>query len=96
MTQNTPNWDSISASIGFIKDIVTDFTDEFKDNLTEAAFPDKVEEAEVGEVTIDPYSEAVRVLKKAEEAADKGQFMDSNQYLQIADRYNHLHTTPKW
>lgn len=87
MTQNTPNWDSISESIGFIKDTVNGFVDEFKENLTEAAFPDKVEEAEVGEVVLDPYLEAFRLLKKAEEAADRGQFIDSHQYLYIADRY---------
>ena len=92
MTQNTPNWDSISESIGYIKGTVNGFVDEFKDNLTEAAFPDKVEDTEVGEVILDPYAEAVRVLKKAEEAADKGQFVDSNQYLQIVDRYTHLYS----
>lgn len=48
------------------------------------------EPREEEEVVLEGYNEALRLLQKAENSADKGQYTDSNQYLQIVDRYIRL------
>jgi hypothetical protein len=57
------------------------------EKLTAESEPREVEEEEV---VLEGYNEALRLLQKAENSADKGQYTDSNQYLQIVDRYIRL------
>jgi hypothetical protein len=90
---NTPNWDSINQSLISIVNSVSDFVEEHAPRVsgeTNGCDQSEPQEAEVGKVEVDLLSEAVRILKLAEEKATSGFWNDSAQLSLIADRYIRL------